>query len=248
MFTIPVFSIKGGVGKSATAVNLAYLAAEEGARVVLWDLDPQGAASFYMAPEARLKGGVSRLMSKGHDLAADAVDSGYENLHVIPADFSLRNIDHHLDGGSAKTRKIARLARGLEKAGYEICFIDCPPGMTLLSENLLQAASVLLEPLIPTVLSERTHEELAAFCAKKRPDLRILPFFSLVDKRKKMHLEYLMELDRRRSPFLKHFIPYSSLVEQMGLHRAPVVKFARSSFPARCYVDLWRNVKRYLRA
>lgn len=247
MYTIPIYSIKGGVGKTATAVNLAYLAAEEGRRVALWDLDPQGAASFYLAEEPKLRGGVTRMMKPGYDLADSIVATDYENLDLVPSDFSLRNIDHYLDNGAGKTKKIAKRAAALEQAGYDFLFIDSPPGITLLSENIFQAADVLLEPLIPTVLSERTHDELVDFCEKKRPDLKILPFFSLVDKRKKMHLEYLMELDRRRTPFLKHFIPYSSLVEQMGTHRTPVVKFARSSFPSHCYVDLWKNLKRHLK-
>ena len=247
MFTIPVYSIKGGVGKTTAAVNLACLAAEEGRSVAVWDLDPQGAASFYLDVESKLRGGVSRLMEKGHDLSSDIVSTSWENLDVVPSDFSLRDIDHYLDEGPGKTTKIKKLATGLEKAGYDILFIDSPPGITLLSENILRAGTILLEPLIPTILSERTHDELTDFCASKMPDLRILPFFSMVDKRKKMHLEYLMELDKRRTPFLKHFIPYSSLVEQMGLHMAPVTRFARWSFASRCYMDLWLNLKRYLR-
>lgn len=247
MFIIPVYSIKGGVGKTASAVNLSCIAAEEGRSVALWDLDPQGAASFYLGVEQKLKGGVTRLMEKGHDLSSSIVSTYWENLDVVPSDFSLRNIDHYLDEGPGKTTKIRKLAASLEGAGYDILFIDCPPGITLLSENILRAASILLEPMIPTVLSERTHDELAAFSSSRTPDLRIIPFFSLVDKRKKMHLEYLMELEKRRTPFLKHFIPYSSLVEHMGIHRAPVIKFARWSYAAKCYMDLWSNLKRYLR-
>jgi len=61
---LAVFSIKGGVGKTATAVNLADLAARNGQRVLLWDLDPQGAASFYLRVKPRVKGGVEKLLAK----------------------------------------------------------------------------------------------------------------------------------------------------------------------------------------
>jgi len=247
MITVPVYSIKGGVGKTATAVNLAYLAAESGRKVLLWDLDAQGAASFYMGLDPKIKGGVSRLTEKGHDLTSDIKESPYENLYVLPSDFSLRNIDHYLDEGRGRTKKLRRLIGGLPQESFDLLFIDSPPGITLLSENILEAADILLTPLIPTVLSERTHDELTHFCQAEGFGCRVLPFFSMVDKRKKLHLEYLMELDRRRSPFLKSFIPYASVVEQMGVRQAPVVHFARSAFASRCYEDLWSGLKRYLK-
>jgi len=247
MITVPVYSIKGGVGKTASAVNLAYLAAESGRRVLLWDLDAQGAATFYMGQEPKIRGGVSRLMEKGHELASNIVDSPYQNLSLVPSDFSLRNIDHHLDEGRNRTRKLKRLIEGIPASAFDLLFIDSPPGITLLSENILEAADVLLTPLIPTVLSERTHDELTRFCEAQRFACRILPFFSMVDKRKRLHLEYLMELDRRKTPFLKSFIPYASIVEQMGIRQAPVVHFARSAYASKCYEDLWSNLRRYLK-
>ena len=64
MLIIACYNIKGGVGKTATAVNLAYLTAGFGARTLVWDLDPQGAASFYFRIKPRVKGGAKNLLAK----------------------------------------------------------------------------------------------------------------------------------------------------------------------------------------
>ena len=100
------YNIKGGVGKTTTAVNLAHLAAAEtGLRTVLWDLDPQGAASFMFRVKPRVKGGGKALISGTRTLDDAVKGTDFDNLDLIPADFTYRNMDLLLDnaksGGSA---------------------------------------------------------------------------------------------------------------------------------------------------
>ena len=93
------------------------------------------------------------------------------------------------DADKKPTRKLAQLLKPLA-AEYDHVFLDCPPSISLVSENVVHAADVLLVPLIPTTLSVRTLDQLTEFVAGfdgRRP--QVLAFFSMVDRRKKLHQE-----------------------------------------------------------
>jgi chromosome partitioning protein len=182
------YNIKGGVGKTATAVNMGYLAARDGYRVLLWDLDPQGAASFLFRIRPRVKGGGKALI-KGTRPVDDAIKgTDFEGLDLLPADFTYRNLDLVLDSAKKPARRLASLLAPL-RGDYDVIILDCPPSISLLSESVLHAADLLLVPLIPTTLSVRTLDQLTAFIADfagHRPE--ILAFFSMLDRRKRLHL------------------------------------------------------------
>ena len=92
MKILALYNLKGGVGKTASAVNLAHLAALDGCRALLWDLDPQGATSFYCRVHPKLDGGRDVLFEKKRrgELGAQIRGTDTERLDLIPADFSLR--------------------------------------------------------------------------------------------------------------------------------------------------------------
>jgi chromosome partitioning protein len=233
---------KGGVGKTSAAVNLAYLAAHSGHRTLLWDLDPQGAATYLFRVRPRVKGGGEALVRGTRPLDRAIKGTDFDNLDLIPADFTYRNMDLELGGAKKPTRRMARLLAPLA-ADYDVAFIDCPPSMSLVSENVMHAADTLLVPLIPTTLSLRTFDQLIEFVAGidgRRPD--VLAFFSMVDRRKRLHREVIERLDADRSDVAAAAIPALSLVEQMTVHRAPVAVFAPRSRAARCYEELWAEL------
>ncbi len=243
MSILAVYNLKGGVGKTATAVNLAYLSAREGARTLIWDLDPQGAASFYFRVKPRVKGGAKRLIKGKGALDRRIKGTDFENLDLLPADFSYRNMDLVLNAADKSDRRIARLLKPLKK-DYDHIFLDCPPGFSLVSENAFLAADALLIPLIPTTLSLRTLEQIRKYFRKERPKkLRELPFFTMVDRRKRLHKEICAEYADGREGFLTTVIPYASAVERMGVARAPLLSFDRRSAAARAYRALWEEVK-----
>ena len=241
MKVLAVFSIKGGVGKTATAVNLADLAARNGQRVLLWDLDPQGAASFYLRIKPRVKGGVEKLLAKGR-LDRWICESDHARVDLMPADFSYRNMDLELDEAGKPRKRLAQLLAPMA-AHYDVAFLDCPPSISLASESVFRAADALVSPVIPTTLCLRTHRQLERHLAdigRKAPDL--LPFFAMVDRRKALHRE-LCESIRSESPaFLKTRIPYSSVVEKMGVRRAPLGAFAPRSHAGLAYRALWEEI------
>jgi len=237
------YNIKGGVGKTTAAVNLAYLSAEQGQRTLLWDLDPQGAASFLFRIKPRVKGGGKALI-RGTKTLDDAIKgTDFDDLDLLPADFTYRNMDLLLGGADGKpTRRIAQLLRPL--AGeYDHVFLDCPPSISLVSENVMHAADVLLVPIIPTTLSLRTLDQLTEFVAGfngHRPELRA--FFSMADRRKKLHREIIQDLSTERAVVSPTAIPSLSVIERMSVERAPVTAFAPRTQAARAYRALWAEL------
>ncbi|HTZ92410.1 MAG TPA: ParA family protein [Streptosporangiaceae bacterium] len=237
------YNIKGGVGKTVTAVNLGYLAARDGHRVLLWDLDPQGAASYLFRIKPRVKGGGKALIrgTKSVDSAIKGTD--FDGLDLLPADFTYRNLDLLLDSAKQPARRLAALLAPL-KADYDAVFLDCPPSISLLSESVLHAADLLLVPLIPTTLSVRTLDQLTEFVSGfngHRPD--VLAFFSMIDRRKRLHTQIAADLPAQRPDFAATAIPALSLIEQMAVKRAPVSAFSPRSLAARQYSQLWQEAR-----
>jgi chromosome partitioning protein len=237
------YNIKGGVGKTSTAVNLAYLAAASGLRTLLWDLDPQGAATYLFRVKAKVKGGGHGLVSGRRPLDGAIKATDFERLDLLPADFSYRNMDLDLDDAKKRTRRLDQLLSGIAQ-DYDVAFLDCPPSVSLVSENVLRASDVLLVPLIPTTLSIRTFDQLTRFVAdapKPRPE--VVAFFSMADRRKRLHREVIETVPRDRGRVAETVVPSLALIERMAEHRAPVPAFAPTSRAARCYEELWAEVR-----
>ncbi len=243
MKVFATYNIKGGVGKTTTAVNLAYLSAVEGHRTLLWDLDPQGAASYLFRIKSRVKGGAKALI-RGTRTLDDAVKgTDFDNLDLLPADFTYRNMDLELDGAKRSTQRLGRLLRPLRDE-YDVVFLDCPPSISLVSENVLHAVNRLLVPLIPTTLSLRTFDQLTGFIAElEEPRPGVLAFFNMVDRRKRLHRTVMEQLSADRTCIAQTAIPALSIVEQMAVRRAPLPAFAPKDKAAQSYEALWRELQ-----
>lgn len=244
MRIIGVYNIKGGVGKTATAVNLAYLSAREGYRTLIWDLDPQAAATFYLRVKPQVKGGGKKMIKGRDELDEHIKGSDFENLDLLPADFSYRNMDLLLGEAKKPAKQLLRLLRPLSEQ-YDRIFLDCPPSISLVSENIFRAADGLLIPTIPTTLSLRTYQQLVDFLdGHKVTSVARMPFFSMVDRRKRMHLDMLEQLPKRYPELMSTYIPYASEVERMGIYRAPIGSYASRSVAGSAYERLWEETKR----
>lgn len=242
MKILGIYNIKGGVGKTACAVNIAYLAASEGARVLVWDLDPQAAASFYFRIKPKVKGGTKALLKAKSEVDDLIKGTDYDNLDLLPADFSYRRMDIFLDEEKRPTR-LRKILKPLE-SDYDYVILDCPPGLSLVSENIFQAVDALVVPLIPTTLSLRTLDQLLEFCTANALDnVHIWPFFSMAETRKRLHRDIIERLPAERPGFLKAIIPQAADVEKMGLRRAPLADYAPSSRAAIAYRELWREIR-----
>lgn len=237
---LATYNIKGGVGKTSAAANLAFHAARDGHPTLIWDLDPQGASTFLFRVRPKVRGGGRKLVQGKTDPADHVKGTDHERLDLLPADFSYRHMDLALDAVKKSTQRLGRVLGEL-RDGYEFIFLDCPPSISLVSENVFQAADTLLVPLVPATLSARTLDQLIDVVAG---DAQVLVFFSMVDARKRLHRE-VMESLRAEHPgvVLQTPIPAAADVERMGSKRAILDAFAPRGRAAAAYADLWEEIR-----
>ncbi len=241
MKVLAAASIKGGVGKTASAVNLAAEATRDGVRVLLWDLDPQGSATYLLRAEHHLaRGGARGLVGSGGELAPHIRATSVPGLHVLPSDLSLRYLDRHLDDVGRPRRRLGALLPPLEGA-YDLVVLDCPPGASLGIESALRATDVLLVPVVPTTLAMLTLTQLEEVVTARRRRPRFLAHVSMFDRRKKLQRDTAAMLAERRD-VLATMIPNTTVVERMGPERAPVRTFAPRSAATAAYEHLWREL------
>jgi cellulose biosynthesis protein BcsQ len=238
---LATYNIKGGVGKTSAAANLAYLAASGGARTLLWDLDPQGASTYLFRVKPKVKGGAEKLVRGKRHIDASIKGTDFERLDLLPADFSYRHMDLALDGAKKPTRRLARVLAPVAPE-YDYIFLDCPPSISLVSESVFEAADALLVPLIPATLSSRTFDQLRRVVYSNGHAPQVLGFFSMVDGRKRLHREVTESLATAHD-VLTTAIPTSSDVERMGVHRTVVDRSAPRRPAARAYRALWREIR-----
>jgi cellulose biosynthesis protein BcsQ len=246
MKTIAIYNLKGGVGKTATAVNIAYLAAQSGLRTLIWDLDPQGAASWYLSAQANKDHKAGKLL-KGKTVIGDLVfKTAYEKLDIIPADFSYRKMDLMLNQHNESTSSLEHFINPFGET-HSLVVLDCPPSLSSLAEQVFQAADAIFIPLVPTFLSIRTFEQTRSYIkAKKLGHKRLFPFFSMVDIRRQLHREIVKQPPVELKRLLPVIIPYSSVIEKMGQFRAPVTAFSRSHPASKAYENLYQEIMNVL--
>jgi cellulose biosynthesis protein BcsQ len=243
MITLALYSMKGGVGKTAAAVNLAYLASAGGYRTLICDLDPQGASSYYFRIKASRNFNSSKFVKGGRIIDENIKGTDYPNLDLLPSKLSYRNLDIALDGMKKSKFRLRRVFSGIENE-YDYLFLDCPPGISLVSENVFNAADFIFVPLIPTTLSVMTYEKLLDFFAKKEYDAgKLYAFFSMVESKKSLHREIMEKIESDGRNVLRTHIPYRSDIERMGVYREPVAAYLPHSESARTYSELWEEMR-----
>ena len=245
MKVLAIYHLKGGVGKTAAAVNLAYLAAQSGAPTLVCDLDSQAAATFYFRVRPKLKAKHRLFLRRGKALWDDIKATDFDRLDLLPGALSHRRLTETF----ARARRPANCLRdslARLRRDYRYVVLDCPPEVGLLAENVFRAADRILLPIVPTPLSVHAYRQVRKLYVKHGHDRdKLRTFFSMVEYRKKLHRSVMAELSA--SPeVLPHVVPYLVEVENMGVHREPVVATRPTSRAALAYLALWQEMRELL--
>jgi cellulose biosynthesis protein BcsQ len=242
MAVIAVYSVKGGVGKTTVAANLAWCSAAISCRkTLLWDLDAAGGAGFLYGLDPKKKHAAESVFSKDADPEELIRKTEVPRLDLLPADESLRELDS-LFARLGKKRRLAKLTEDMARR-YERIVLDCPPVLNEISAQVIRAADCVIVPLPPSPLSARAFElvikEIRVH-AKDHPP--ILPVLSMLDQRRALH-----RTAREENPGWPA-IPMASAIEQCAVRLQPVGQFAPTSPAAKAFAQLWTAIERKVTA
>lgn len=241
MAVIAVYSVKGGVGKTTLAANLAWCASQDsGWKTLLWDIDAASGAAFLLGVDPPRKRSADSVFARERAPEKAIMHTPFPGLDLLPADQSLWALDAQL-AALGKKRRLAKLTETLGTV-YPRIILDCPPVLNQISAQAMRAADVVIVPLPPSPLSARAFalvaEEVKGV-GKGHPPM--LPVLSMVDRRRTLHRDALAA-----NPDWP-VIPHASMIEQCAVQRAPVGAFAPSSAAARDFALLWRAIERKLK-
>lgn len=245
MKTLACYNMKGGVGKTTTAVNMAYLSALNNYRTLVWDLDPQGAASFHLGVELLQNTKLKKIVKDKKLIQTLIEPTPYKNLKIIPAGFEYRNMDIVLDDSKKAKKNINKIIDSL-KEDFDIFIFDCPPSISSLSDAVFATSDYIIMPMIPAVLSEQTFIKVREYMAEmKESKSEIIPFFNMFDRRKSVHRSLVLK-NKKQFPgqFCDVMIPARANIERMGVERAPIHVFDPASDAAKSYSALWKEIER----
>ncbi len=241
MAIIAVYNVKSGTGKTAMAVNLGWCSAQISERsTLLWDLDPQEAASDIIGAGLTVKEDAAQAFKAKHiDPAKLVRTSTVKGLDLLATDASLDNLGQ-IKFEMSRKKRLHKLVDALQNS-YAHVILDCPPALTDMGAQILRSAQVVIVPIIPSPRSEQILSEVQDYLGAetgRHPPL--LPVHSIADSSRNQHRSALEH--NPKWPV----IPMSSGLQKMSFYKKPVMEFEESDPVSLAYRSLWNGIEKKL--
>ncbi len=238
MAVIAVYSVKGGVGKTTLAVDLAWRSAVLSRHsTLLWDLDPQGGSGWLLGQPERIGRRAASVFQRDGRPRELIVQTRYPRLSLLQSDESLRSLSVAL-ARIGKRRRLANLTAALSE-DYPRIIVDCPPVLNEISDQILAAADLLIVPLPASPLAARALDTIRReIMNSHHSHPPILPVLSMYDARRKLHRDVHTGVAAGWP-----VIPMSSTIEQVAVRRAPIGTFAGWSEASLRMQRLWDAIE-----
>ncbi len=240
-----IYNIKGGVGKTTTAVNLACLLAKRNLSVLIWDLDPQGGTSYFFNKANKNDNNFLKLFGD-YITVYDVIEpADTYHIDIISNDskFSEQFINNasHLTRVNFLNNEAISYVLNKVRDDYDICIIDCPPGKFAIHDNVFNCADAVLVPNIPAPLSVYCSDVLNN-TFQKFTATNVLSFFNMVQARKNLHKMYLAVTVTPHAKQLNSYIPFYTEIETITHNKESIFHKLKNSKSIAFYEDLWEEV------
>ena len=248
---ISIINQKGGVGKTTSTINLGCALANQGQKILLIDLDPQGNASTGLGiePNTRLKTIYEFLLNPELDPSAFITSSKIENLDIITANVDLSGLETEVAENNKRAFFLKEIiAKINEKNQYNQILIDCPPSLSLLTIMALVASNTVIIPLQTEFFALEGVSQLIKTIERVKQNLNKSldiqgVILTMYDKRNKLCSQ--VESEARRyfdDKVYKSVIPRNVRISEAPSHGMPVIKYDRTCSGTLAYQELAKEV------
>lgn len=244
--TIAITNQKGGVGKTTTAINIAFNLAKSGKKVLLVDFDPQGNATSGLGiAKQELTKTIVDVLARNVATAEAIITTKYPNLDVLPTTPHLANAEVEL---AQADQRFTRLKSALNGLDYDLIIIDCPPSLSLLTVNALVAANYILLPVQAEFYALEGLGQLLETMQLIRKGLNkqlelLGVVLTMYDPRTTLSRQVLEEVKKHfPDKVYETVIPRNVRLAEAPSHGLPVAAYDRWSKGARAYKQLTKEV------